>query len=332
MIWASSEVLGRSVDVLFLLQDGACHSGEELGIKLGVSRAAIWKQLRGLKARGVEIEAVPGRGYRLVKGLDPWRRDLLLDGIGEGLTANISELILEGRVTSTNDIVQARMSGLHQGVVVCLADEQTHGRGRRGRDWYSPVNSSFYGSFGFRFEGGVSSIAGLSLAAGLVVARALDAFGVHGVRIKWPNDLVIGDAKLGGILVELHAEANGPCSVVVGIGVNLSLPEGATKRIGRDVVDVASLRSGPMERNLLGGLIVGQVVALLSDYARKGFAAYKDEWQKYDALMGCEVEVLGVERRTSGIACGVDSSGILQIETAGGLFAVNSGEVSVRKR
>lgn len=320
------------MDVLFLLQDGACHSGEDLGIRLGVSRAAIWKQLQGLKGRGVEIEAVPGRGYRLVKGLDPWCRDLLLDGVGDDLATNISELILEGRVTSTNDIVQARMSDLHQGVVVCLADEQTHGRGRRGRDWYSPVNRNFYGSFGFRFEGGVSTIAGLSLAVGLVVAGALDAYGVHGVKIKWPNDLVIGDAKLGGILVELHAEADGPCSVVVGVGVNLNLPEDAENIIGRDVVDVASLRSGPVERNLLGALIVGRVVALLSEYAGRGFVAYKDGWQKYDALIGCEVEVLGVEHRTSGIARGVDASGALQIETAGGLFAVNSGEVSVRKR
>jgi BirA family biotin operon repressor/biotin-[acetyl-CoA-carboxylase] ligase len=320
------------VDVLFLLQDGACHSGEELGAKLGVSRAAIWKQLRGLRERGVEIEAVPGRGYRLVRDLEPWHRDLLLDCLDERLVANISELHIEGRVTSTNDIIQTRMTALQQGVVVCLADEQTQGRGRRGRDWYSPANRNFYGSFGFRFEGGVSSIAGLSLAVGLVVAKALEAHGLQGVRIKWPNDLVIADAKLGGILVELHAEADGPCSVVVGVGVNLSLPEDAAEIVGREVVDVASQRGGAVGKNLLGGLIVGRVVELLSEYAGRGFDAYKEEWQKYDALIGCEVEVLGVEPHALGIARGVDATGALQIEAAGGLFTVSSGEVSVRKR
>lgn len=318
------------MDLLGLLRGGAFHSGEELGLALGVSRAAVWKQVALLKKRGVAIESARGKGYRLLGMVEQWDRSLLLTHIGPGLRDKVTAFSLERRVTSTNDVAASLLRECSEGVVISLAEEQTRGRGRRGRDWYSPGSYNFYGSLGCSFAGGIAQVAGLSLAVGVVIAKALRAEGVGQVKIKWPNDLVVEGAKLGGILIELQAEASGPCQVIVGVGINFQLPEDASQRLGRQVVDLASLLPRVLERNYLGGLLLRELVRLLLEFPERGLSAYLADWDSFDALRGLEVGVTGLTSDLTGVACGVDAGGALLLRSGERTISVNAGELSVR--
>lgn len=319
------------MQILQLLSDGNIHSGERLGETLGISRAAVWKQIDALRKKGVDVEVVPGKGYRLAVPVEAWSRERLLQAMSPGCRALLSHVAIEGVVTSTNDVVASLMREHPAGAVVCLAEEQTAGRGRRGREWFSPWGRSFYGTLGWVFPEGIAALEGLSLAIGVAVARALRRSGVEGVQLKWPNDLVAGNAKLGGILIEVQAEAGGPCQAIIGLGLNLSLPSGVSTRLGREVTDVASLAGRSVARNQLAGLIIEEMLLLLKDYPRNRFASVREEWQSLDALQGQSVVVTGVAEIQEGIALGVDDHGALVLDAPGGRYLVQAGEVSLRK-
>lgn len=318
------------MQILELLSDGNIHSGERLGEALGISRAAVWKQVDGLRKRGVQVEVVHGKGYRLPHMIEAWSRDRLLEGIAPALRALLVDVAIEGVIGSTNDAVASLLREHPGGAVVCLAEEQTAGRGRRGRAWFSPWGRSFYGSVGWVFPEGISALEGLSLAAGVAVVRALRRYGVDAAGLKWPNDIVVGNSKLGGILIEVQAEAGGPCQAIIGIGLNLSLPPEASVLLGRAVSDVSSLTGRGVERNRLGGLVVEEMLRLLQDYAQTRFASVRDEWQALDALCGRQVVVSGLAEDVVGVARGVDDHGALLVETPGGVRSIQAGEVSLR--
>lgn len=319
------------MQILQLLSDGNIHSGERLGEALGISRAAVWKQIAALRKKGLEVEVVPGKGYRLHQMVEAWSRDRLLAGIDPALRSLLAIIVTEGVTTSTNDVVSTLMRGHPQGAVVCIAEEQTAGRGRRGREWFSPWGRNFYGTFGWIFPEGIAALEGLSLAIGVAVIRALRRYGVTDAGLKWPNDLVAGEAKLGGILIEVQAEAGGPCQAIIGLGLNLSLPSGAANLLGREVTDVASLAGGRVERNLLGSLIIEEVLRLLSDYPKCRFASVRDEWMALDVLRDAPVVVSGLAEGLEGIARGVDEQGALLVEAGEGVVRVQAGEVSLRR-
>lgn len=320
------------MQLLKLLSDGRFHSGEELGSRLGVSRTAVWKQLAAWRKRGLEVDVVPGKGYRLPAPLEWWSSDMLLAGLGGDARSALHVLDIRERTTSTNDAALALLRVHGRSGVVCLAEEQTAGRGRRGRGWLSPLGGNFYGSIGWLFPEGVSAVEGLSLAAGVAVARALRRYGVADVRLKWPNDIVVGEAKLGGILIELQAEADGPCMIVLGVGVNLRLPSDASVLLGRPVTDVASHTGMPLQRNRLGGFLLEELLVLLRHYPEGGFPALRGEWLSLDALRDAQVTVSGLDHDVSGIARGVDDHGALRLETSDGLRLLHGGEVSLRKQ
>jgi len=319
------------MQLLKLLADGKLHSGEELGARLGVSRTAVWKQLAVWRKRGLEIDVVPGKGYCLPAPLEWWVKEALWAGLGPIAASSIRELIIEGRVASTNDVVLERLRANKISGVVCLTEEQTAGRGRRGRQWLSPFGVNFYGSIGWVFRE-ITLVEGLSLAVGVAVVRALNRYGVLNAQLKWPNDIVVGDAKLGGVLIELQAEAEGPCLVVIGVGLNFHLPAGASEVLGRSVTDVCVQTGFPLRRNELGSLLLDELLLLLHDYPDHGFAGVQGEWMLHDALRDMEVVVSGLDKELNGIARGVDAQGALQIETTQGMVALHGGEVSLRKK
>ena len=318
-------------DVLDLLADGAVHSGQELAGHLGVSRTAVWKQIGRWQERGLVIEVLPGRGYRWQAPLEWWNEAVLRQSLSEASNALLQVLHIARELPSTNDTVaDLRRTGLPSPQAV-LAESQTAGRGRRGRQWESPLGACFCGSIGWTFTGGFSVLEGLSLAVGVAVVNALRRYGMSGVGLKWPNDIMVGDAKLGGVLIELQAEANGLCHVVIGIGLNLSLPPGLAERVGREVTDVQSCTGAPLARNRLGGMLLDEILQLLADYEAKGFAGWQAQWGELDVMRGQQVEVSGLEQPVIGIAAGVDARGALLVESAGGLVAVAAGEVSLRR-
>jgi BirA family biotin operon repressor/biotin-[acetyl-CoA-carboxylase] ligase len=182
-----------------------------------------------------------------------------------------------------------------------------------------------------RFAGGYAALSGLSLLSGIATARALEDAGVHGVALKWPNDLVHDDAKFGGILVELGGEFMGPCHAIIGIGINLRLPAAVRTALGRASTDLAELCGGEgPSRNALAACLVARLIEALEAFDADGFAVISDAWAERDALAGRRVRVAGARETFDGIAEGVDARGALRVRTAAGIRSVDSAEVSVR--
>lgn len=268
----------------------------------------------------------------LSPSIEPWSREAVLASISPRTAPLLRLLQIDELVTSTNDAAAARLRERGCSGVVCLAEEQSAGRGRRGRAWLSPAGQSIYLSMGWVFSGSVSGLQGLSLAVGVAVANALESFGVNQVMLKWPNDLMVRGSKLGGVLVELHSAADGQLHVVVGVGLNLRMPEDTSQRLGRAVVDLMSVTDVIVSRNELGARLIDEIAFLLSTYAVTGFSAYRQAWAQLDALYGAEVEVTGLDGGNVlvGVARGVDEDGALRIEAASGMRLIFGGEVSVR--
>lgn len=309
------------------LAAGQALSGEALAARLGVTRAAVWKQVAALRAQGLPIEADPGSGYRL-----PWPLQLLeLERIAAAVDDDVAAPVhLHWELDSTQDELARRLPELRD-LTVVLAERQTLGRGRRGRSWHSAPGLALTLSCLKRFAVGPAALSGLSIAMGVCVVQALQTLGVEGPRIKWPNDLVVDDAKLAGILIEIGGEYEGPCVARVGLGLNLRLPADAHDRLGQAATDLAALCGGtPPERNRLAAQVIGQLRRGLLRFEREGLAAFAEDFGRLDALAGRPLTVQGAQGVEQGVGRGIDAQGALRVQTPTGLIVVHGGEVSVR--
>lgn len=315
--------------ILSILSDGEFHSGDELGEILGVSRTAVWKRLKKIEELGLSLHSIKGRGYRIEGGLDllsAARVEAVLDSKVKNL---ISELELLPVVTSTNQLALEKASVGGCGYV-CSAEQQVSGRGRRGRTWISPYAANVYMSVVWGFATGASALGGLSLAVGVAVVDALAKAGVNNVQLKWPNDILINNQKLSGVLLEMVGDADGPCRVVVGVGVNVSMPKSAGNQIDQPWVDLKSRGAIDIKRSELLALLLNEVLPLLASYETVGFGHYRDRWQSLDAYRGREVFVRQGENIEYGVAAGVDESGALLVDSVSGRRLYHGGEVSLR--
>ena len=320
------------IDLLQLLADGALHSGEELAARLGVSRAAVWKRLQQLEEWGIAVEALTGRGYRLEAPVDLLDADVIRSRLPQDARGRLRRLEVHEALDSTSDRLLA-VDDLPSGQFdACLAEFQSAGRGRRGRRWVAPFASGLCLSIGWNYRDAPAALSALSLAAGVAVLRALGRLGIAGLALKWPNDVVRGDSKLGGILIDLRGEAAGPAYVVVGVGINVRLPASARKRLAEDGVDAVDLAAlgPPPARNAIAAALVAELSNALGEYGARGLAAFAEEWQDADALAGRTIAVLHGGQTLHGRARGVDSDGALLLEVDGAPRRIVSGEVSVR--
>ena len=320
------------IDLLQLLADGALHSGEELAARLGVSRAAVWKRLQQLEEWGIAVEALTGRGYRLEAPVDLLDADDICSRLPQDARGRLRRLEVHEALDSTSDRLLA-VDDLPSGQFdACLAEFQSAGRGRRGRRWVAPFASGLCLSIGWNYRDAPAAMSALSLAAGVAVLRALGRLGIAGLALKWPNDVVRGDSKLGGILIDLRGEAAGPAYVVVGVGINVRLPASARKRLAEDGVDAVDLAAlgPPPARNAIAAALVAELSNALGEYGARGLAAFAEEWQDADALAGRTIAVLHGGQTLHGRARGVDSDGALLLEVDGAPRRIVSGEVSVR--
>lgn len=315
--------------VLRLLASGAAISGPELARRLGISRAAVWKQIEALRRAGLEI-GPRTRGYRLGRPLDLLDVARVRGSLPAPLRRRVGSIENHWRLDSTSSELARRVAELRD-LSFVFADWQDAGRGRRGRQWLSPPARNLQFSCLKRFAGGYAALSGLSLAVGLAAARALEDCGIDGVALKWPNDLVHGDAKLGGILVELGGEFMGPCHAIIGIGINVDLPVAMRRSLGRACADLGGLLEGaPPSRNALAAALIARLVEALDAFDASGFSACAAAWAERDALAGRRVRIDDPRGGFEGIAAGVDLRGALQVRTAAGVRAIDSGEVSVR--
>ncbi len=313
--------------LLTILADGEFHSGETIGQHLGISRAGVWKQLSQLQDVGLHLESAHRRGYRVPGGLDLLDATRILSLSEKRDHVASLDVLLD--TDSTNRVAMEQSVGPGK-AYVCTAEMQRQGRGRLGRTWVSPIANSIYLSLGWRFESGVSAMQGLSLAVGVVVAETLARLGIEGVGLKWPNDL-LANGKLGGILIELKGDLAGPCTAVIGIGLNGAVPPDSGADIDIPYTDLRTLGGGKLpDRNRLLAALLDALIDLLSDYDSKGLSAYRDTWNRLDKMAGQEVTVHTGTQTTTGIARGIDERGALQIDTAEGRRSFEGGEVSLK--
>jgi len=315
------------------LADGRFHSGEALAAALGVSRSAIWKAAAALKALGSELHAVRNRGYRLARGAEPLDPAKIRERLARETREHVARIDVAWSIDSTNSALLARANPADGVAEVLLAEYQTAGRGRRGRLWLAPPGGALCLSMSWTFGEVPQELGALGLAIGVCALRALRTHGIDAVTLKWPNDLLIGERKLGGVLIDLRAESAGPASVVIGIGINLTLGAALTAQIaqsGTAATDLASVLQPLPGRNALAASLVSACVSGLRAFAREGLKPFIEDWRAVDALRGRAVNVSAADGVARGVARGIDLRGALMLETPQGLRRFISGDVTVR--
>jgi BirA family transcriptional regulator, biotin operon repressor / biotin---[acetyl-CoA-carboxylase] ligase len=316
------------------LADGRFHSGEELAGHLGVSRSAVWKAAGALRALGAELNAVRNRGYRLSIATEPLAAAAVREQLPRDLRQRITRLETVWSIASTNSALLERPGPAGGASEVLLAEHQTAGRGRRGRAWLAPPGGAICLSLSWMFREVPPDLGALGLVIGVCALRALTACNVRNSGLKWPNDLLIGERKLGGVLIDLRAESAGPAYVVIGIGLNVALGEALLRKIaamGLAAADLTNAGSAAPSRNRLAAGLIGECLRGLAEFERAGLKPFMDEWRAADALRGRPVEVRAVEGTTTrGLARGIDVHGALMLDTPAGVKRFISGDVSVR--
>ena len=315
------------------LCDGEFRSGEELARSLGVTRSAVWKAANALRDLGTPMEAIRNRGYRLEAAGEPLAAPRIRDALSRVVRDRVQRLDVAWSLGSTNTELVARPNPAHGRSEVLLAEFQSAGRGRRGRSWLAPPGGSVCLSLSWTFTDMPRDAGALGLAVGVCVLRALEPFGVPDARLKWPNDVLVNDRKLGGVLIELRAESDGPACAVVGIGLNVALGADLLERIsttGLPAIDLKSVAGKPVSRNDLAAGLIESCIRGLLEFEQEGLRPFIDEWRHADALRGRLVNVQAGEESTRGLARSIDLGGALLVETPHGLRKFYSGEVTVR--
>ena len=312
--------------IVNLLGDGEFVSGAVLGNALGVSRTAIWKHLNKLVDWGVPIEKSRGRGYRITGGMELLLDQQILSGLSVPARQLVDRLQILETTDSTNNVVRATIEeGATQGFV-CFAERQSGGRGRHGREWVSPFGRNLYMSFSWHFEEGAAALEGLSLAVGVGVARVIESFGVKSVALKWPNDILLDQQKVGGVLLEMMGDPVGNCQVIVGVGINLGMSKDV--EIGQPWADLSS--HVKISRNELASALLSELLPMLDGYSSAGFPHYHAQWESYDAYRDSPIKLLTPRMTVQGVGRGVSHTGAIQIEVDGVIESYSGGEISLR--
>jgi BirA family transcriptional regulator, biotin operon repressor / biotin---[acetyl-CoA-carboxylase] ligase len=313
--------------LLKVLCSGEFQSGQRLAEMLGLSRTAIANHIAQLQALGLDIYKVKGRGYCLAQPLT------LLDAAQiSQLRQQLCPAIMVQNITdSTNSQLMHKVS---HGLVTepgstLVAEAQTAGRGRRGKNWYSPFGASLYFSMYWRLEQGIQAAMGLSLVVGIALVRLLQHHYNVTAKIKWPNDVYVDDQKLAGILVELSGQAHAACDVIIGVGLNICLPQQALNHIDQQYTDLTTVTNLEINRNALVANLQQQLISMLRQFNQSGFASFAEEFNLHNQYRFKRVKLTG-SHEVTGTCLGVDQQGALLIETATGVQTYFGGELSLR--
>lgn len=316
-----SQPHATKIALLKALSTGGFHSGEDLGDALGISRAAVSKHIKGIQNWGVDIFRVHGKGYQLANSMQ------LLDEstLGSSVTTPFALISV---IESTNQYILDNARELDSGFV-CIAEYQSKGRGRRGREWISPFGSNLYLSMFWQLEAGMAAAMGLSLVVGIAIAEAIEKLGIKGIKLKWPNDLYHDDKKLAGILVEMSGQAGGAANLVIGIGMNLSMDE-KVDGITQPWTSLNQITKTPIDRNQLAAEIIKTLVHTLQDYESFGMNQFVERWNRLDNYLGRKVKLLMGSKEIEGIAQGINEQGAILLDTPQGTQSFIGGEISLR--
>jgi len=314
-----------SLQLLKILQDGRFHSGEDLGRALGISRSAVWKKIKKINSQfGLLVHSVSGQGYRLAQEMISLAPQAQF--IGRHSTWRVG---MFDSLDSTNAEALRQLELEAIAPFAIVAEQQTAGRGRRGRVWVSPFGENLYFSLLIKNDRGVKGLEGLSLVIGLAVVSALRKVGVQSLGLKWPNDVLASGRKIAGVLLELSGDLADVCHVVIGVGINTNMLC-STEKIDQEWTS-ASIETGTLiDRNVLLSELQIQLDEHLTIHGESGFPAFVDEWNKNDLWRGKMVELSAGGRKISGVESGVDQTGALMLLIDGNFRVFSGGELSLR--
>jgi len=320
------------VDLLKILADGKYHSGTDLGQKFGISRAAIGKNIQKIEQNyNLNVFAVKGKGYRLQHPLELLDENLIRQKLSNVAAKQLNQFEIFSDIDSTNRYLNNKNIDGAPGGYLVLAEQQTKGQGRRGRTWVSPFGCNLFLSLLWRFQCGPAQLGCLSLFIAVAIVRALKIIGIKDAGVKWPNDIVWQNKKLAGILLEMRGEHSGPCAVVVGVGINISMPvvNEEIKKIDQPWVDIETILNKKVDRNDFTALVINALFDVLNKIPDEQNTLL-DEWQQMDILRDQQIEITFTDKTLSGKALGINSDGALRVEHDGKEIVCHSGEVSIR--
>ncbi|MBJ2119347.1 MULTISPECIES: bifunctional biotin--[acetyl-CoA-carboxylase] ligase/biotin operon repressor BirA [Proteus] len=305
-----------------LLADGNIHSGEQLGESLGMTRAGINKHIQTLRSWGIDVQTVAGKGYQLDAPMNLLNADIVNQNI-KGEPASVIPVI-----DSTNQYLIQRISELKSGDV-CIAEYQSAGRGRRGRQWISPFGRNLYLSMYWKLDQGPAAAIGLSLVVGVIMAEVLEKLGADGVKVKWPNDLYLNDKKLSGILVELTGKTGDVAHIVTGIGINIAMSKNQNEAINQQWINLEQVGI-KIDRNELACEITNALREAFVQFEKQGLSVFIERWKRLDNFMDRRVKLIIGEKEIFGIAKGINDQGALLLEQNGKIISYIGGEISLR--
>lgn len=308
--------------LISILADGEFHSGEQLGERLGMSRAAINKHIQTLRDWGVDVFTVPGKGYSLPEPIQLLDEDVIRRQLKQGKVTVLPV------IDSTNQYLLERINELNSGDS-CVAEYQQAGRGRRGRKWFSPFGANLYLSMFWRLEQGPAAAIGLSLVIGIVIAEVLHDLGADKVRVKWPNDLYLNDRKLAGILVEMTGKTGDAAQIVIGAGLNMVM-----RNVQTDVVNqgwITLQEAGvTIDRNTLAVRLIKELREALTLFEQEGLSPFLGRWEKLDNFIHRPVKLIIGNKEIFGTSRGINAQGALLLEQEGIVKPWVGGEISLR--
>lgn len=310
-------------DLLKLLSDGGFHSGSELGSALGVSRAAVWKRIQRINAElGVPVHSVQGKGYCLDQPLQLLSREAI-----QSAFPTLPVFVYES-IASTNEQAKVLLAK-HNAPMAVFAEHQSQGKGRRGRNWSSPYAQNIYLSYVWPITKGLSQIDGLSLVIGLAVSKVIKRLLNISAELKWPNDVLINQRKVAGILLELVGDPVELCHVVIGIGVNLNMLD-SLEGIDQEWTSLRKETNTVVDREEFAKLLIEELDSYLHKQKMYGFASLRAEWLALHAWQGRNVLLHTGNEYISGIINGVGEKGEVCLLVDGQTRSFLGGELSLR--
>lgn len=310
------------------LVKGNFLSGQALGEELGVSRAAISKHISALQEMGFDVFSVTGKGYRLAEPIELLSKEKIVNYLAEQDVATKVEV--HNVIDSTNSYLMRRLPNQNVPRQVCIAEYQSAGRGRRGRQWISPFGSHIYMSMYWRLEQGMPAAMGLSVVAALAVSDAIKTLYDTKVELKWPNDIYFNGVKLAGILIDLEGQTMEPCHCVIGIGLNINMPSKSAALVDQPWTDLSSAIGVEIDRNILAANIILALTKRLETHSQSGINSMITQWQAQDFYINKPVSLITGDKAIRGICRGINNQGALLLEVNGKVGPIYGGEVSLR--
>lgn len=315
--------------LISILSDGQFHSGSELGKTLSLTRSAIWKLIKKLDQYEIEIEAKTNLGYRIPQGLELLNKNIIKKYLSLKYRHYLEALVIFDELPSTNLYLAELKDSKTK---ICLAECQTAGKGRLGRQWVSPYAKNISLSIRWDFSKDPAQLSGLSLAVAIAVLETLKIYGIkHDLWLKWPNDVLWENQKLSGILIELSGEIYHLYRAIIGIGINVNMSPKQGQKIDQPWCNIAQLTDSIPQRNKLIGILLDQLFTTVEIYQEQGFQPFIERWTKADICYNKPVKIITPTKVISGTSRGINEQGHFLLEdTKGNINTFVSGEVSLK--